>query len=79
MNVQERDRAGVTEGRGCRGSGRGRGFSRAWSAGEPVSGNSRSGEESRSARMGAGAVPGSGGLLTDTPGMEAPAAAAGST
>lgn len=62
---------GFEKGRACRGSVRGSGFSGARSAGEPVSGRSRSGEGCRSARMGAGAVPGSEGLLTDTPGVEA--------
>lgn len=62
---------GFEKGKGCRGSVRGRGFSRAGSVGETVSGRSRSGEWSRSARRGAGAVPGSEGLLTDTPGVEA--------
>lgn len=62
---------GFEKGRGCRGSVRGRGLSCAGSAGEAVSGRSRSSEGSKSTRMGAGAVPGSEGLLTDTPGVEA--------
>lgn len=76
---RERGRAGVREGKEVLGVREGRGIQPRRECREPVSGRRRNSEGSGSARMRAGAVPGSEGLLTDTPGVEAAPATAGST